>query len=209
LRALGRQPVDHATRIDHLERVAGVVPRERRRNAAWPAAATLLVGIILGGVAAASNGSGEKVVRTVPAHVGDVLAPPAGSSAVVDPFPADACKGPPPFAGRPPEGATEVERAANRGAEAKAFEEFRAANCPAETDGAPSLGTTGMPHDPFPADPCKGPPPFAGRQPEGLTEAERASNRGLEAEAFAEFRAANCPAEDEPGGPPPRRAPAG
>jgi hypothetical protein len=58
--------------------------------------------------------------------------------------------------------------------------------------------------DPFPDDPCRGAPPFAGQPPVGATDEERSASRSAEAEAFAAVRQA-CP-DDEAGedaGPPP------
>ncbi len=40
---------------------------------------------------------------------------------------------------------------------------------------------------------CTGPPPFAGVEPEGDTEAEREANREREARQFSAWREANCP----------------
>jgi hypothetical protein len=104
----------------------------------------------------------------------------------VDPFPDDPCRGPPPFAGQEPESED------SRAAEAEAFSEWRASNCP-DDDGegqGPGAGPARRgPVDPFPDDPCRGPPPFAGQQPE--SDAARAA----EAEAFRGQREA-CEAGD-------------
>lgn len=96
--------------------------------------------------------------------------PDPPTSTVVDPFPNDPCKGPPPFAGRTPEGDTEAERAANREAEARAWEEFKARYCPDEepfvgpgplTTPAEQPAPTGPPSSvPGPPDHVPGPPDY-------------------------------------------------
>ncbi|MDZ7677528.1 MAG: hypothetical protein U5K29_03140 [Acidimicrobiales bacterium] len=106
----------------------------------------------------------------------------------VDPFPDDPCRGPPPFAGQEPES----EEA--REAEAEAFSEWRNTNCPDDDDDGEGRGSGEGPArrgsvDPFPDDPCRGPPPFAGQEPES----EEA--REAEAEAFRVQREA-CEAGD-------------
>lgn len=64
---------------------------------------------------------------------------------------------------------------------------------------APEGVTDPPPADPFPDDPCIGPPPFAGSEPAGDTEAEREANRAAEAEAFTAFRDENCPDDPQVG----------
>ncbi|MFP4554565.1 MAG: hypothetical protein ACLFRT_11985 [Actinomycetota bacterium] len=111
---------------------------------------------------------------------------PQTAGVPADPFPDDPCRGPPPFAGQEPESEDARE------AEAEAFSEWRSTNCPddAGEGRGPGEGPDGRgPVDPFPDDPCRGPPPFAGQQPES----EEA--REAEAEAFRAQREA-CEAGD-------------
>jgi len=143
----------------------------------------------------------EELSGTEGGAVGDVVAEAARIAREVRR--AAGCVGPPPWAGTPPAGATEEQRAASRAAEAQAFAALRAA-CP--DDGDQGEASTGRPPGVPPAqagppariadDPCVGPPPWAGIPPAGATEEERAASRAAEAQAFAALRAA-CPDGDD------------
>ncbi len=150
LRRLGTPPVPAHIQLRHRA-LLQETPRAARVPRRVLTAAAVAVAVSAGAAWAASH-TGAATIDVVPAQIGDDG--PAG----FDPFPDDPCKGPPPFAGQVPEGATEEEREANRAAEAEAWEEFKAANCPDEDPGDPpgDNGGDGGPPSSLPVPPGAG-----------------------------------------------------
>jgi hypothetical protein len=172
LRSLGEHDVRGAVATTHLARMATVRPR-RILTSAVAVAVTVVGSAAVVGVALAAQSPDSVSTRPSP----DAAAAPhfevprrdavTASTEQTDEEPFS-CTGPPPFAGEVPE--SEEARAA----EAEAFSEFRATQCPQDDDEAPPAST----------DPCVGPPPFAGVKPaDGRT-------RAAEATEFARVRAA-------------------
>jgi hypothetical protein len=202
LHALGAAPVS-ASLVDHHVALlgSGARPRHRRAASFVPTVAVGATVLMVGGAMAVG------ALRSDPGVEVDTVTTPArelipAQSPVVDPFPGDICKGPPPFAGEVPEGTTETDRGVDRDRQAQAFEERKTAECP--EDDANGTG----PADPFPGDICKGPPPFAGQFPDPPERAEpgqdddRAAGRQDESDEFEADKAASCPPEEA--GPPAR-----
>ncbi|MGH9136103.1 MAG: hypothetical protein ACRD0G_03530 [Acidimicrobiales bacterium] len=149
LRALGGRSVGAGAAAGHLDRALAAAATRRRR---WPVVvvASLAAVTVATGVVTAVSGGGRPETIGVLERPDDV--PPTGDLS---------CDGPPPFAGQPPVGDTEEERASNRAAEAAEFAQWRAENCPAPATSEPPA--TEPPATSEPADdPCTGPPPFAG-----------------------------------------------
>ena len=125
----------------------------------------------------------------------------------------------------PPDSGQDGDRAAQRQQESDEFEAFKADNCvdpdgddendtggppadlevPAGNPGlppgvpptpSPDTGDDGVPVDPFPEDPCLGPPPFAGQLPTSP------ADRAAESEAFEQWKAENCVEDSTTGSPP-------
>jgi hypothetical protein len=142
-----------------------------------------LAGVDLPGTAAES--AFERVVGLVVPNQ-DEEARGEADEAAKAPVDELACTGAPPFAGETPEGATEEEQAANRAAEAEAFEAWREANCPEDPESAGDW-VVGIPPV---ADECAGPPPFAEVPAEPADPAGDVvpSPRAEEATTFAETR---------------------
>jgi hypothetical protein len=177
LEQLGRSPVPPRVSSVQLAGMAAVTPRRSRHR--FPAvAAGVLVAALLGtGIAAASMNASQPATTaedpdaTVPAVAdaeqeaadeenenGPPFAVPPGDvgEGVVDPFPDDPCRGPPPFAGQPAVTPGDDGRGTTRAAEAEAFSAIRGA-CEAEGDGSDGGPPPGTPQGPPPGTP-DGPP---------------------------------------------------
>ena len=147
--------------------------RHSWRIAAVASAVVVALGMGTAAVAALVGGSGEPPQEVAAAAPPEDL--PGGISGD------DPCVGPPPFAGVEPES----EEA--RSEEADEFSSQRE-QCPTneDTDDGTAEGPV---TDPFPDDPCKGPPPFAGTVPDsGEQRAEEAAEFSAERE--------QCPTDD-------------
>jgi hypothetical protein len=206
LRRLGRQPVDPHVAAAHL---ASFPPTRRRRPLA-PLVVGVAAGLLLLALAfvpGAVRDDGTPVAA-------DVAEAPAGTGAQ-DPGErdpgrpegvgprrvGDPCGGPPPWAGRPPEGATDEERAEARGREVAEWRaERQAARGAGECDGPRGLGrpSWASPRAREGRGPCQGPPPFAGGPPPGDTEEARDAARRQQVEDWkAERREAGCPTDED------------
>jgi hypothetical protein len=173
LRGLGRQPVDPHVAATHL----ASLPSTRRRRPLAPLLVGVAAGLLLLALAfvpGAVRDDGTPVAADVaeaPAELAEVSAQdpdpaPGRPEGVGPPRVGDLCTGPPPWAGRPPAGATEEERAEAR---ARDVAEWRAQREAARANGECSdrRGGLGRPSWAGPGaregrGPCQGPPSFAG-----------------------------------------------
>jgi hypothetical protein len=174
IRTLGRAEVPASVADSHLTAMAGARSRARRP---WLAAVAALAAVVLGtGVASATWQGRSPSVPITPASEAEEI---VEEEPVVD----------------SPDDGMDLSDGdlGDEGAESDEGDEGEEGEAPEPSD-----------LDPFPDDPCRGAPPFAGQPPVGATDEERSANRSAEAEAFAAVREA-CP-DDEAGegaGPPP------
>jgi hypothetical protein len=177
LRAVGQESVPRVVAAAHLRAMDGLGGSARRTRHSWRvavAAAAAVVVLGMGTAAVALVGNSGAPPQQVAA-----AAPPDGLFGNISGD--DPCVGPPPFAGVEPESEEAREEEAD---------EFRAQReqCPTDEEDAEDETAEGSVVDPFPDDPCKGPPPFAGSVPES------GEQRAEEAAEFAAERE-QCPAD--------------
>jgi hypothetical protein len=208
LRRLGRQPVDPHVAATHL----ATLPSTRRRRPVAPLLVGVAAGVLLlalASVPGAVRDDGSPVAADV-AEAIDVaesgVQDPGGSApgrpeGVGPRGVGDPCGGPPPWAGGPPAGETEEERAEARAREAAEWRAQRqAARAAGDCDGPRGLGRPGWAGAGARADrgPCQGPPPFAGGPPPGDTEEARDAARRQQVEEWrAQRQEAGCPAGED------------
>jgi hypothetical protein len=179
-------------------RAVPLEPARLERTRRFAAGGALVCLALIGGAtltvaALRDDDPGLRTPDPAPAATTPVM-PSTPATTPEDPFPDDPCKGPPPFAGQdpgPPAGGSVADDpVAERQAESDEFEADKAA-CPDDED-ADAAGA--VPVDPFPDDPCKGPPSFAGQDPgpppAGPGSEDQPAERQAESDQWEEIKAA-------------------
>jgi hypothetical protein len=185
LRRLGEAPVPTDVAEAHLAAMAGARPQRRLGRVALIAAAAVAV-LVLATVPTGLIGSSDGDHTDLATDVREAEGADGDEDHGRGRGP---CAGPPPWAGRPPAGATEAEREESRGAAVEAWRAQRAAgDCPHDRDGEgrrpPWAGPRGD------RVPCWGPPPWAGQPPDGETDEERAADREAQVREWHEAQTA-------------------